>query len=271
MKRRRTKTEKIVYTAIVVIVALFSFLKTHGLLNFNNISGLISQKTSKVAPSKGTTSKEVGELANIDFTSGSSIVKDLGKSSIDMSAWKSSMITYSPLDSLNRVGTATAYLSKDNLGKSEGRDSQTWKPTGWNNQPKKVNGKRVFPVNRGHLIAYTISFNLNDKGEFVKGHDGSLDNPKNLFTQSAYSNQVTFQHYEGMIRDSLKSGHKVIYKVTPVFRGNELMARGAHLEAVSDDKSLNFNVYIFNVQPGLSFDYSTGRSQVDPSMKIKDN
>lgn len=210
----------------------------------------------------------VEELSMKDFVSGSSLIEEVngGQSTLDASTWDTSHIVYSDLDSLNRVGTATAYLDSSNYGKSSGRTSQKWLPTGWK-QKKGSNGVEI--LNRGHLIAYTITFNLDDQGNYVEGEDGSLDNPKNLFTQTARSNQVEFQKYEEMVRDSIKDGHKVIYRVQPVFRGDELMARGTWLQAVSDDGSLNFSVYIYNVQPGFVFNYADGSSKVDDSMTIK--
>ena len=75
--------------------------------------------------------------------------------------------------------------------------------------------------------------------------------------------------YEGKVRDELKSVGKVIYQVTPVFRDNELLPRGFQLQAISEDESLNFNVYIYNVMNGLSFNYSDGSSTVDKTMTVK--
>lgn len=212
------------------------------------------------------------ELSKKDFITRNGIVLEVngGKSTLNPKDFKGPKVEYSDLDELNRTGAATAYLTKDNLGKSAGREGQTWNPTGWHNQAKKVAGKRVYPQNRGHLIAYTVTFNLDDDGNFKKGEDGSLDNPKNLFTQSTYSNQITFQKYEGMVRDALAKGHKVIYRVEPVFRGDEKMARGAWTQAISDDGSLNFNAYVYNVQPGITYNYADGTSKVDNSMIIND-
>lgn len=209
-------------------------------------------------------------LAKQDYKSGSAaaIKVNSGKSTLKASLWKHSKIDYGNLDSLNRTTTDTAYLSKANLGRSAGRTAQTWSPTGWHNQPIKVNGKRVYPQNRGHLIAYTLSFNLTNTGVYKAGEDGSLDNPKNLATQTAYSNQKTMQIYENQVRTALEQGKKVIYRVTTVFRGNELMPRGYWSQAVSTDGSVNFNVYIWNVEPGVSFDYATGRGKADASMQV---
>lgn len=236
-----------------------------------------STSTSQAATSSteststtGNTKQTYQELANMNYKSGSAaaIKVNSGKSTLAASQWKNSKIDYGNLDHLNRTTTDTAYLSKANLGRSAGRAAQTWSPTGWHNQPITVNGKRVYPQNRGHLIAYTISFNLTNTGQYRAGEDGSLDNPKNLATQTAYSNQKTMQIYEDQVRDALKQGKKVIYQVTTVFRGNELMPRGYWSQAVSTDGSVNFNVYIWNVEPGVSFDYATGRGKADSGMQV---
>lgn len=237
----------------------------------NSITDSSSSSPSSTQSVGSTDDKKTySDLANMNYKSGSPVVVNVnnGQSILDKNSWTSSHIDYSPLDSLNRTQVAIAYLDKDNLGKSAGRDAQTWDPTGWHNQAKYVNGKRVFPQNRGHLIAYTVTFNLNQNGKYEQGKRGSEDNPKNLATQTAYSNQVPMQTFEEKVRDSLASGHKVIYRVTPVFRGNELMPRGYWTQAISTDGSLNFNAYIFNVQPGISFDYATGTSKVDSSVTI---
>ncbi|ANZ58390.1 DNA-entry nuclease [Fructilactobacillus lindneri] len=182
--------------------------------------------------------------------------------------YDTSKINFSNLDHLNRARTATAYLTKDNLGHSDGRAPQVFKPTGWYNQPKKVNGKKVFPVNRGHLIAYSCSFNLNNDGQPDPGQKGSIDNPKNLFTQTAFSNQKVMTINEQMVRNALEKNKKVIYQVTPVYVGDDLMAQGLWVQAASTDGSMHFDRYLYNVQPGLNFDYATGRSNVDPSTQV---
>lgn len=212
------------------------------------------------------------QLAGLNFKSGSTGIVQVnnGQPTIQFKDFSQSKINYSQLDHLNRAGQATAYLTKQNLGRSAGRGRQVWKPTGWHNQPKYVNGKRIFPQNRGHLIAYTLTFNLNKNGHYQPGAMGSEDNPLNLATQSAYSNQVLMQVYEQQVRDALASGSKVIYQVTPVFRGSELMPRGYHLQAVSNNNKVHFNVYLENIQPGVEFFYNTGQSRVNPAVQVKE-
>jgi DNA-entry nuclease len=208
------------------------------------------------------------KLAKLDFASGDKPVVPVngGKSTLNSAAWKSEHIDFGNLDRLNRTTTDTAYLSRRNLGHSAGRPSQEWTPTGWH-----YNRGSTDIYNRGHLIAYTLTFNINASGQYSAGAEGSSDNPKNLGTQSAYSNQILMQIYEGKVRQSLEDGKQVIYQVTTVFRGDELMPRGYWLQALSTDGSLNFNVYIFNVQPGYQFNYTDGSSKIDRNMKVDES
>lgn len=211
------------------------------------------------------------ELASENYQSGSEaydILNNDQPETIQGSDYRQNKIDYSNLDQLNRAGTATAYLTRNNLGKSSGRASQVFRPTGWNNQAKKVNGERVFPVNRGHLIAYTCTFNLNSDGNYERGAKGSIDNPKNLITQSAFSNQKVMQITEEMVRKALEQNKKVIYQVTPIYQNMDLMAKGVWVEATSTDGTMHFNRYLYNVQPGISFNYASGRSIVDTSMSV---
>jgi len=229
-----------------------------------------TENQASSATTNGSVKGTYAALAKQTYQSGgaAAIKVNSGKSTLKASLWKHSKIDYGDLDAMNRTTTDTAYLSKANLGRSAGRTAQNWSPTGWHNQPIKVNGKRVYPQNRGHLIAYTITFNLTNTGVYRSGEAGSLDNPKNLATQTAYSNQKTMQIYENQVRTALEQGKKVIYRVTTVFRGNELMPRGYWSQAVSTDGSVNFNVYIWNVEPGVSFDYATGRGKADSNMQV---
>ena len=235
-------------------------------------AGTAASSATNTASSAATQLSNDNQLADLQFQNGSTGVVQVNHNqpTIHYTDFRTPQINYTQLDQLHRAGTATAYLTKQNLGRSAGRGRQVWKPTGWHNQPKYVNGKRVFPQNRGHLIAYTLTFNLNQQGRFQQGALGSEDNPLNLATQSAYSNQVLMQVYEQQVRDAIARGQKVNYQVTPVFKGSELMPRGYHLQAVSNTGALKFNVYLENIQPGIRFEYQTGQSQVDPNMKVQE-
>jgi len=211
------------------------------------------------------------QISTWNYKSGEKSVKILNNdkpSDIKKTDFDQPHIDYGKLDNLNRTKTATAYLTRNNLGRSNTRTEQTWRPTGWHNEPKYIDGTRVIPQNRGHLIAYTMTFNLNKFGQNQQGELGSIDNPYNLFTQTEFSNQKTMTQVEQKVRDALAKNKKVIYKVTPIFRGQELMARGVWVQALSTDGSLKFNRYLWNVQDKVKFDYATGRSKVDRDLKV---
>lgn len=221
--------------------------------------------------SEGDNSDAAVDLAKEEFKNGQSAYVPVNndKSTLDVADWKKEQIKYSELDGLNRTSVDIAYLSKRNLGKSEGRSRQVWNPTGWHNQPITAGGRWITPQSRGHLIAYTLTFNFNQQGNYEPGQPGSLDNPLNLATQSEFSNQRTMQIFEEKVKSALISNKKVIYGVQTVFRDNELMPRGYWVQGLSTDRTLDFNDYVWNIEPGVSFDYATGRSTVNPSVEVQ--
>ena len=208
------------------------------------------------------------QLANLDFQSGGNAILNVnnGQSMLNIANWKENKVIYGDLDSLNRTTFVTAYLDRKNLGRSEGRERQVWQPTGWHQ--KQIDGDPI--VNRGQLLAYTSSFNFDIDGKFKIGENGSQDNPKNLATQTAFSNQKVQTHYEKLVRDAQKiKGNKVIYQIVTVFRGKELMPRGYWLQAVDSAGTLNLNVYEYNVQPNVVFNYEDGTSKIDRAKKVR--
>ncbi|MCC4487010.1 DNA/RNA non-specific endonuclease [Limosilactobacillus reuteri] len=215
----------------------------------------------------GITQTQIDELATKNFQSGQSAIIQVnnGRSTLNPNSWNSNKVIYSALDKLNRTSSPnTGFLEEHNRANEELRVRQTVDPTAWHN-----NHGRVQIYNRGHMIAYSISAGINQDGNYdPNSTSGDQNNPKNLFTQTAFSNQKLQTIYEAKVRKAIENGHKVIYQVTPIFRGNELMARGVNLQAVSTDRSLDFNVYIFNVQPGYIFDYSNGNAIVDSEMRV---
>ena len=112
-----------------------------------------------------------------------------------------------------------------------------------------INGRYLY--NRCHLIGYQLT--------------GENANPKNLITGTRYLNVDGMLPFENMVADYVKeTGNHVLYRVTPVFKGNELVARGVLMEAESVEdhgEGIMFNVYCYNNQPGVDIDYATGESQ----------
>lgn len=210
---------KIAFVADVLLAGAWQFqdsgvssLLSDGIAAVKQSSGASSESDTQ-SRTASTDAHSYDYLADKEFKSGDkpAIQVNNGKSTLAASKWKHSKIEYGDLDNRNRTTTDTAYLDRHNLGKSAGRTPQTWNPTGWHNQPIRVSGSRVYPQNRGHPLAYTVTFNFDDNGNYKSGENGSLDNPKNLTTQTAFSNQKTMQIYEGRVRDAMAHGKKVIY------------------------------------------------------------
>lgn len=154
---------------------------------------------------------------------------------------------YGNLDGLNRVTAANALLNKS-LMPTGPREPLHVDPTGWHN--KRIASGWLY--NRCHLIGYQLT--------------GQNNNLKNLMTGTRQLNDPDMLRYEDEVADYLKESNSnyVRYRVTPVFRGNELLARGVEMEGRSvKSNSVHFNVYIFNVQEGVSLNYATGTSKVE--------
>ena len=124
------------------------------------------------------------------------------------------------------------------------------KPTGWHTvKYDMVEGKYLY--NRCHLIGYQLT--------------AENANEENLITGTRYMNTEGMLPFENMVADYIKeTGNHVMYRVTPVFEGENLVASGVQMEAESvEDQGadLSFNVYVYNVQPGVEIDYKTGESR----------
>ncbi|TPR18737.1 hypothetical protein DY138_03735 [Apilactobacillus timberlakei] len=208
------------------------------------------------------------ELADLNYISGEQAFTYVNNDHANLKTtdWKHNHVIYSNLDNLNRTSAGnTAYLESRNVANDSLRSTQDVKPTGWHQ--KFINREAI--INRGHEIAYSLSKGISVNGNYEpRLQSGDQNNLKNLFTQTAFSNQKVQTIYESKVRDALRAGKKVIYQVTPVFKGSDLMARGVHLQALSTDSTLDFNVYLYNVQPGVQFNYADGTSKVDHNMNV---
>ena len=156
---------------------------------------------------------------------------------------------YSPLDDLGRCGVAYANVGLETMPTEERGSISNVKPTGWQSvQYDFVDGKSLY--NRCHLIGFQLT--------------GENANRQNLITGTRYMNVDGMLPFENMVADYVKeTENHVLYRVTPVFEGDNLVASGVQMEAQSvEDKGegVCFNVYVYNNQPGVTIDYATGDS-----------
>ncbi len=159
---------------------------------------------------------------------------------------------YSSLDQLGRCGPAYACIGLDLMPTEERGEIGSVKPTGWHTVKYNgiVDGNYLY--NRCHLIGYSLS--------------GENANSQNLITGTRYLNIEGMLPFENKVADYVKeTGNHVLYRVTPVFEGDNLLASGVLMEAESvEDKGAGicFCVYAYNVQPGVMIDYATGESSM---------
>ena len=157
---------------------------------------------------------------------------------------------YSPLDSLNRAGVAYGCIGPEILEKVEGREPIiNLKPSGWNFNKYEgiVNSQPPYVYNRCHLLAHSL---------------GGVDQEINLITGTRYLNISGMKPFETKVSNYIeKTNNHVLYRATPIYMGNNKLASGVQLEAYSIEdsgKGVEFNVFCYNVQPGIDLNYANG-------------
>lgn len=262
-KRRYSRKQKYSLPSLIVvaIIALVSWYmkgpdnNQDQTATTNTSSALTSSKVASEAPTAdGQTKTNVNstqsQLAKLNYDKQQIIAVNDNQptfSKSDLSLARGSWDSYSDLDSLNRVGVANAMLGRDIMPTAE-RERLYVKPTGWHQRTIINNGHQDSLYNRCHLIGYQLT--------------GQNNNAKNLMTGTRSLNDPGMTYYENTVAQYIKNtGHHVRYQIRPVFRDNELVARGIQMmaQSVEDDK-ISFNVYIFNVQANYVINYATGTS-----------
>lgn len=157
---------------------------------------------------------------------------------------------YSELDSLGRCGVAVACIGKDLMPTEPREEIGNVRPTGWHTVKYDCIEDRYL-YNRCHLIAFMLT--------------GENSNEKNLITGTRYFNTEGMLPFENMVALYVrKTGNHVMYRVTPIFTGDNLVADGVLMEAYSVEdkgKGIEFCVFCYNVQPGVEINYSNGESK----------
>lgn len=206
-----------------------------------------------------TTTSSVAASNNFDFSTipacsdnPYTIVNDNEPFFIDDDLTTTSYEYYSDLDELGRCGVTMACIGQDIMPTEDRGDISSVYPSGWVQASyDDVDGGYLY--NRCHLIGYQLA--------------GENDNEKNLITGTRYLNVEGMLPFENMVADYVEeTDNHVLYRVTPIFEGDNLVASGVLMEAKSvedDGDGVLFCVYCYNIQPGITIDYTTGESWED--------
>lgn len=236
MQKRRNKTKlKQIFTILIVIIFTCliyindNYNKTE---NINTNGNLISID-------------EIPEYSGEAYIEINNNIPNFKESDYTTEAFED----YSELDDYGRCGVAYANICKEIMPKKGEKrgDIGNVKPTGW--KQKKYNGEYLY--NRCHLIGYQLS--------------DESDNELNLITGTRYFNVTGMLSFENKVAEYIKENENnhVLYRVTPVFEGENLLASGVEIEAYSvedNGKGICFNVYVYNIQPEITINYLTGES-----------
>lgn len=213
-----------------------------------------SESTDKIEENNKLSSTNTFDMSNVPQYSGKAYVPVNDNipffSAEDLTT--ESFEKYSPLDSLGRCGVAYANIGTDIMPTEERGSIGMVKPSGWKSiRYENVDGKYLY--NRCHLIGYQLS--------------AENANTSNLITGTRYLNIQGMLPFENMVADYVKETDKhVLYRVTPIFEGNNLVASGVLMEGYSVEDNgagICYNVYCYNVQPGIMIDYLTGDSKAE--------
>lgn len=239
------KIKKIFLPLILILCTLFSgcFL--------NPITEVFTDEPNETFFKENNGSDSAFSIKDIpEFSGKPYVVINDNKPNFDSADFTtSSFESYSDLDHLGRCGVAYANISIDTMPTEERGSIGQIKPSGWHSvQYDCVDGKSLY--NRCHLIGFQLT--------------AENANEKNLITGTRYLNVQGMLPFENMVADYIKeTGNHVLYRVTPIFIEDNLVANGVQMEAMSIEdagEGICFNVYCYNNQPGIIIDYKTGES-----------
>ena len=203
---------------------------------------------------KGTFSKPTYSISNIPDYSGDDyiIINNNEPEFDDLAKTTNSFEVYSKLDLLGRCGEAYANIGKELMPTKKRESIGSIKPSGWQTVRYDIITDGLYLYNRCHLIAYQLT--------------AENANPKNLITCTRHMNADVMQSFEIKVGNYIrKTNNHVLYRSTPIYDYDNLVAKGVQLEAYSiedNGKGIKFNVFIYNVQPGIEIDYKTGDSKL---------
>ena len=223
-------------------------------------SGLISN-ANKIEMQAGEDAGSAVDIKKVPKYSGTPYIVINGDKPSFSEKDKERVEEYSELDKYGRCGTAFANVSKDIMPTSARESIGEVRPSGWHTVKYEKIIKDRYLYNRCHLIAFQLA--------------GENANEKNLITGTRYLNVEGMLPFENKVADYVNAtGNHVLYRVRPIFKGSDLVARGVQMEAKSvedDGKGISFNVYCYNVQPGIRINYKDGSSRAESKVQKNKN
>lgn len=245
------------WLVVVVILALGGYLKKDVVFReFVDTGKSFEAVTEQTTPDAASDKKDDTVQAELDdispFSGDAYIALNNNKPAFSKKERTTKVFErYSSLDSLGRCGVAYANICKKLMPDEQRKAIGPVKPSGWHTVKYNcVDGKYLY--NRCHLIGFQLA--------------GENANEKNLITGTRYLNVDGMLPFENEVADYVKeTNHHVLYRVTPYFEGDDLVAKGVQMEAYSVEdkgKGVSFNVFVYNSQPGVAIDYATGESHL---------
>ena len=251
--------EKFLGIVIIVAFVVCGLYFNENVSNFvGNIENSIVNEIGISAPTPGVTtdanqvlSFDLDSIPEFDGSTPYVVINENIPEFAESYYTTESFESYSELDNLGRCGVAFANISKETMPTEDRGDIGSVKPSGWQSvRYDNVDGKYLY--NRCHLIGFQLS--------------GENANEKNLITGTRYMNVEGMLPFENEVADYVEeTDNHVLYRVTPIFEENNLVASGVQMEAESvEDRGdgVKFNVYVYNCQPGITIDYATGESSL---------
>jgi len=238
-KRRYKKKTNILVTILILLIIIIGNYYKEDIIN-----------TLNKAYSSASPSYIINEIP--EYTNKPYVIINNNQPNFDEKVFTTkSFEKYSELDLLGRCGTAYANIGKDLMPTEQRGAIGMVKPSGWHTiKYNHISGKYLY--NRCHLIGFQLT--------------GENANTKNLITCTRYMNTVGMLEFENKVAEYIKkTNNHVLYRVTPIFKDNNLLASGVSMEAKSvedNGKGICFNVFVYNVQDGITIDYKTGESKL---------
>ena len=240
MSQKKSNNSKIISILIMLVLAI-SFVILE-----NSNSSISNEQTTPT--SSIINLNDIPEYTNSPYVEINNNIPSFTKEDYTTKPFE----TYSDLDNLGRCGIAYANICTEIMpAQGEKRTEISMvKPSGWKNAKYEGIVEGNYLYNRCHLIGYQLA--------------GENANEKNLITGTRYFNVTGMLPFENMVADYVKeTNNHVYYRVTPIFEENNLVASGVLMEAKSvedNGEGILFNVYCYNVQPGIQINYATGES-----------